>query len=288
MRCPPRAVLSPWRVILVLSALSGLWSHAVFSGERPAPPPRTRGPALEVAFRDGLLSVEAHHAPWGTVLREVQRRTGIDLHLHVPLEGSVTTSFAGLPVERAFRRLFGPEASFIFRYRARQAVDPASERPVAVWVVSRTGAEAPVPHGPSATPAAPRSAGGMAAPEADPELGSEFDTDPHTAQAMALDAADPEVRLAAIAHLGRQAQPAAVSVLLDVVQDPDPHVRQSALEALLPLLDEAPYVRAGLTQVLHTAQDAEVRQLLADALGIALDSGADQGAFEAAPEGVSR
>jgi hypothetical protein len=100
MRCHPRAVLLPWRVILALSTLSGLWSHAVFSGERPAPPPRLLSPALEVNFRDGLLSVEAHHEPWGTVLREVQRRTGIDLHLHVPLEGSVTTSFADLPVER--------------------------------------------------------------------------------------------------------------------------------------------------------------------------------------------
>ena len=82
----------------------------------------------------------------------------------------------------------------------------------------------------------------------------------------------------------RGAHPAAVSVLLDTVQDPEPHFRQNVQEALLPLLDENPYVRMGLTQVLHTAQDAEVRQRLADALGILLEFGASG----ANPAGMSR
>jgi HEAT repeat protein len=94
---------------------------------------------------------------------------------------------------------------------------------------------------------------------------------------MALSAATSEERLTAIAYLSQQADPGVVGVLLEVVRDPDPHLRQSALEALLPLLDANPQVRQGLAQVLQVTQDPEVRQLVTDVL----ESPEDQPSAEA-------
>jgi len=277
----PRAVRGIWAVVVLLSALLGPPLHATLPAEGSAPRPR-------VDFRGGLLSIDVQAGAWGAVLQEVQRQTGIRLHCHISLEGTLTASFTALPVERAVRHLFGPDANFIFVYPSPRVAPTSLLLPSEVWIVGRGPQQIATLHGfavrsevrASSTPGTPHEPG--------LEMASEFDRNPQAAQEMALDAPDPEVRLAAIAHLGQQAHPAAVSVLLEVVQDPDPHFRQSALEALLPLLDENPHVRTGLTQVLHTAQDPEVRQLAADALGIPLDAGADQGASGATPGVMSQ
>src|SRR5262249_54504671 len=81
---------------------------------------------------------------------------------------------------------------------------------------------------------------------------------PEAAEA-ALHAADHEVRLTAIAHLGQQADHEALRVLLEIVEDPgpDPDVLQSAVAALETLVQRA--------------EDREVQQLAAETLGIQLD-----------------
>lgn len=63
-----------------------------------------------------------------------------------------------------------------------------------------------------------------------------FETNPQAARDMALSPAGAEERLAAIEYLSHQADPSAVGVLVEVLHDPDPHIRQTALEGLLPLL----------------------------------------------------
>jgi HEAT repeat protein len=69
---------------------------------------------------------------------------------------------------------------------------------------------------------------------------------------------DLEVRLTAIAHLGQQADHEALRVLLEIVEDPDPDVLQSAVAALEVLVQRA--------------EDREVQQLAAETIGIVLES----------------
>ena len=48
-------------------------------------------------------------------------------------------------------------------------------------------------------------------------------------------------------------------------------MRQNALDALGPSVENDPQVRKVMTQVMETTKDPEVRQLLADSLGVAPD-----------------
>jgi HEAT repeats len=88
---------------------------------------------VHVRLRNGLLSVEAKAGTWRQVLNEITEQTGIRFHYALTLEGSVTLSFANLPVRQAIERLFGSEADFVFRYHA-MANSPASF-PKEVWVL---------------------------------------------------------------------------------------------------------------------------------------------------------
>jgi hypothetical protein len=231
-------------------------------------------------FQEGRLSLEVQEGSWESVLQELRGRTGVHLHLHMRLQGPLTISFKDLPIERALRRLFGPEANFIFWYPAGHTTHTAPDRPTEVWVIGKTR---------SVPTSQPALSDGLEAPavavqtnvvEPGTELARVFEKNPQAAQDMALSAATAEERLTAITYLSQQANPGAVGVLLEVVHDPDPHLRQSALEALLPLLDANPQVRQGLAQVLQVAQDPEVRQLVTDVL----ESPEEQPAAEAMPD----
>jgi hypothetical protein len=218
-------------------------------------------------FQEGRLSLEVREGSWENVLQELRQRTGIHLHLHIRLKGPLSISFKELPIERALRRLFGPEANFIFWYPAAHTVKTASDRPTEVWVIGKTG-DAPTSRSTSSdAPEAPALALPTSIPEPEGEWATVFEKNPQAAQDMALSAADAEERLAAIAYLSQQANPGAVRVLLEIVQDPDPHLRQSALDGLLPLLDANPQVRQGLAHALQVVQDPDVRQLVTDVLG---------------------
>ena len=111
--------------------------------------------ALWMDFQEGRLSLEVREGSWENVLQELRQRTGIHLHLHIRLKGPLSISFKELPIERALRRLFGPEANFIFWYPAAHTVKTASDRPTEVWVIGKTG-DAPTSRPPSSdAPEAP-------------------------------------------------------------------------------------------------------------------------------------
>ena len=247
-------------MVVLLALFLALQSQMALAVERPSP-------ALWMDFREGRLSLEVREGSWGSVLQELRQRTGIHLHLHLRLEGPPSISFSDLPIERALRRLFGPEANFIFWYPAAHSANTASDRPTEVWVVGNSGDVHTSLTTPTDSPEAPAPAAQTNISEPGNEWTTVFDKDLQAAQDTALSAADSEGRLAAIAYLSRQANPGAVGVLLEIIQDPDPHLRQSALDGLLPLLDANPQVRQGLTHVLQAAQDPEVRQLVTDVLG---------------------
>jgi HEAT repeat protein len=247
-------------MVVLLALILALQSQLALALERPNPP-------LWMDFREGRLSMQVREGSWESVLQELRHRTGIRLHLHLRLEGPLSVSFNDLPVERALRRLFGPEANFIFQYPAPHTADTASDQPTQVWVIGKTTEAQPIRPATAGARDVPAVATPTHAPEPESEWATVFEKNPQAAQDMALSAADSEERLAAIAYLSRQANPGAVRVLLEIVDDPDPHLRQSALDGLLPLLDTNPHIRQGLTHVLQAAQDPEVRQLVADVLG---------------------
>jgi HEAT repeats len=196
------------------------------------------------------------------------------------LAGDVTTSFTDFPLERALKQLFGPDANFIFLYPNQRASPMVVVPPAEVRILGREGNEAPGSASrrqrlteqaaiPVPTPEAP-------VPEPNLDIEREFDRHPHLAYEAALSAPDIEQRLRAIAYLGQQSTPEAVSVLLEVVHEDDPHVRRIAVEVVGPLAGSDPQIRQALVQVLQTAAEAELRQLVTDVLGDLL---------EPAPEG---
>jgi hypothetical protein len=142
------------------------------------------------------------------VVHEVQRQTGIRLHLYVPLAGVVTVSVHDLPVEDALWRLFGPAANLAFRHPpAARSPGAGAVPPVEVWVLG-TG----VGH-----------AGDRPADHRASAVGASADTE-------APSEATPEARLAALAAFAAQGEREAVQQALD---DPDHTVQRKAFELLM-------------------------------------------------------
>ncbi|MGH8607851.1 MAG: hypothetical protein ACREX9_10670 [Gammaproteobacteria bacterium] len=90
---------------------------------------------LRLRFNDGLLSLHANQHSYAQVLGAIQKETGILLHYPLPLPSSITESFTALPVKLALERLFGPEASFIFRYAVADEAPGPLAVPKEVWVI---------------------------------------------------------------------------------------------------------------------------------------------------------
>lgn len=242
-----------------MAALLAMPSH---SDAAPEAASRATSPALRVEFRHGLLSLEAKQAPWSKLLEVVSRQTAIRLRVNVPLEGSVTASFKEVPIERALRQLFGPDADFVLLYHDPHVTRAPGKRLTEVWVFGRA------PEASRTRATRDRNDGPVASTGQEAEKW--FATSPQAARDAALSASDPETRLAAIASLGQRPDPQAVGTLLEIIEHRDPHMRQSALDALAPLLGSDPGVREGLGRLMRTAEDPEVRQLAADSLGIPL------------------
>ena len=233
--CVVAEQLTAWLMLLGLAVL--LVSH----------PQRVHAASvLWVDFHAGRLSMNATQSEWRTVLQEVTQRTGIRLHLALPLEGEVTTSFADLPLERALKRLFGPDANFIFLYPHQPPSPAAIIPPAEVWVIGRRERNTASTGGPPVPPAARATV--VPEPSAEPSLDIDraFDRQPQLAHEAALSAPDVEQRLRAIMYLGQHVTPEAVSVLVEVLHQDDPHVRRSAVEALGSLAGSDPQVRHAL------------------------------------------
>jgi hypothetical protein len=248
--------LTAWLLILGLAALL------------VSPPQRVHAASvLWVDFHAGRLSMNVTQSEWRTVLQEVVRRTGIRLHLALPLDGEVTTSFADLPIERALKQLFGPDANFIFLYPHQPPSPAAIILPAEVWVIGGRERDTASTGGPPGHPAA--RAAVVPEPSTEPSLDIDraFDRQPQLAHEAALSAPEVEQRLRAIMYLGQHITPEAVSVLVEVLRHDDPHVRRSAVEALGPLAGSDPQVQQALLQVLQTAAEAEVRELVTNMLG---------------------
>lgn len=91
-----------------------------------------------VRFYNGRLSASFYQETWGSVLNKVTDRTGIQIYLRRPLEGTITTSFSELPLRQAFEHLLGADANFIFQYPKDDSSRPTSDLvPTAIWVLGK-------------------------------------------------------------------------------------------------------------------------------------------------------
>ncbi len=217
---------------------------------------------VSVSFRDGLLSVEAKAGTWVQVLKEIKEQTGIQFHHSLPFAGSVTVSFANLPVRQAMERLFGPEADFMFRYDG--TAYSSSSLPKEVWVLGKVQgggaggqrsapAKAAVDNNQAHVGAGRAAALPAAAkPPMDKALIDHF-------VAMSRDE-DPEMRSRAVAALidsgTADEDGAIVSVLDTALTDVDARVRGYAVQALA--MRGGPEVMRNLWQALRDPS-AEVR-----------------------------
>jgi HEAT repeats len=247
------------RSIAIGTALLATWllpgaAQAVSSQEaalRTGPLEVADSPALGVEFKGGLLSIEARQSPWTEVLNAVREKTGIRLNCSFPLAGSVTVSFMALPVRQALERLFGPEASFMFRY-PEGTLGPLAV-PQEVWALGKVqgGGSEPRKTGDGEDKAAPSAEGSNAARGPDPaNEGADSTGDNAVAEDGDLDLndvqvvdhlvelardEDPETRVHALSTLagGGNADEGAVESALDAaLTDKDPTVRGAAVQAL--------------------------------------------------------
>lgn len=236
-----------WWVIMLAGAFLALGvQHAV--GETVSPTPPSTSPMLRVDFQNGLLSVEARNGPWKKVLSEVREKTGIFLNVSLPLEGTATVSFKDLPIEQAFRHLFGPDANFAIFYRGRDS--SASAVPSEVWVLGKGSGEA----------------------STDPlqAVTKEFAKNQQAAQNAAMISPNREVRLKAIAYLGQQANRPAMTTLLKIAaldRRAEFDIQQGATDALRSLVKNNPQAREILTNIVEAGGPPEVQQLATDILG---------------------
>lgn len=224
-----------------------------------------------VSLRDGFLSIHARQAAWAQVLHEITKQSGIRFHFTIPLEGSVTASFTDLPLKEALKRLFGPEANFIFRYP--QKADQASPRgvPSEVWILGEVSAASVDASRSTAEHKSSASGSDAAASSLPPSVETEnsqaeqenidalLETtraeDPrlrmHALSALAasgkadetivrsaLDAAladeDAGVRAQAVQALANRGGSAAIGLLRQALRDSDPSVRLMAVDSVVP------------------------------------------------------
>ena len=259
-----------WTTIILAVVLAlGLNSAAFPAIASPEPSPNSA--KFWVRFQKGLLSVEAEEEAWEKFLQELRRKSGIVIHLkNMSLEGTVTASFKDLPLERAVQQLFGRDVNFMFVYRNRQPPRLTSGLPSEVWVFGRgTGDISKTFRRADTQDSVPPDLEDANDPAQ--AIAREFERNPQAARDAARRHPDPTVRLMAIAYLGEHANEQSIKILLDLLQDPDAHMRQSALEALGPSVENNPQIRKVMTHVMETTQDPEIRQLVADSLGVQLE-----------------
>jgi hypothetical protein len=163
----------------------------------------------------GRLSVALDEAPLGAVLDAIRAETGVAVTVHGSLAREVSDRFRGLTVEAALRRLLR-ELDVAFVYAPPRGAAPPRLEKVVVYPAPRAErrppAAPPAASGPARSGAGEREAENAPAP-ADPPL------------PPAVDA-----RLAALARGGGVNRAAAGPELDALIADPNPAVRQRALE----------------------------------------------------------
>lgn len=189
-----------------------------------------------VSFADGRLSIQARDAAWEPLIRELSRAIGIPVRVDGHPEAPRASAGTACAIDCALGALFGPRADFVFVYDSPNHRGRAS-RPeeIRVYVGLNRQREG-------------RPAG--------PVVGlSPLDAD-----------RDAAAIVSAISTLDHRAERADLTVLVQYLGDPDPHIRQSALDAVVGIARQQPEVRTVLLQLINSLGDQDVRRVAADAV----------------------
>jgi hypothetical protein len=200
-----------------------------------------------VEVRGDRLSVRLEGVPWGGVLTELERQTGLPFHLQGFLAGTVTEAFEALPLEQGLRRLLR-HVNFILLYAGAKDTPRAGSHVAQVWILpKRDGGRSDIAQAPHP-----------------PVRGAEDPLESLITTALAAEA-QREEREQAMAALAAYRDPRARGALLQALQDPEEHVRWSTVAALTTVRDEA--AADLLSHALLEDASADLRAGAADALG---------------------
>ena len=226
-----------WVTVLfaVICGFLGVEESAAARPFEPAPVGSERG---RVEVQRQQLSVSLREVPLDSVLEELRRATGATFEVQGVLPATITESFDKLPVEKGLRRLFGGAGVSLLYEEGPDA----QRRLVRVWIF-------------------PRSASAGVAREA----GSDAEERLAASIQKATSAGGREERWQAIGELANSREKGARDALLSAMRDPEPDVRERAIDALGDLKDEAAV--GPLSRALTQDEDEDVRESAADALG---------------------
>ncbi|MGH8060324.1 MAG: HEAT repeat domain-containing protein [Candidatus Entotheonellia bacterium] len=249
-----------YRVALFLMLFFAFLLLPVLGSAAVPPSQSTRGQGIpadgstpRIDVRDDRLTVELHRVSWGIVLQELQRHTGLTFRVVGALDGTITEAFEALPLEKALRRLFR-NANLVFLYTGGKEGERSGSRLAQVWIQPREGSVRPTAQAPQAV--AQRLEDRAPAARADDAVAALIEN------AMAAETgADREKAVAALAGYK---DPRIKETLLQALRDPDASVRESVVDALAELKDDAAVDHLGRTLIEDTS--ADVRASAAEAL----------------------
>ena len=190
-----------------------------------------------VEIQDERLSVRFRKTPLGSVLRELSRATQATFDVHGDMPPTVTDAFEAVPLEKGLRRLFH-QADVSLLYAGSERTRGAERRLVRVWIFARNPAAG-------------------SGPDATEQLEASI--------LKAASAGSREERWQAVGELANSGDKGARDALLAAMRDPEPDVRERAIDALGDLRDEAAV--GPLSRALTQDEDEDVRESAADALG---------------------
>jgi hypothetical protein len=99
-------------------------------------PVQRTSPRPAIELRGDLLSVRLRNVPWQAVLTEIQRQTGIMIHVEGRMAGALTQEFESLPLEKGLRTLFR-DANVAFLYAAGAAEAATVDTLSRIWLFPR-------------------------------------------------------------------------------------------------------------------------------------------------------
>lgn len=187
-------------------------SHSVAPQTPGASPLSGNAGTVEIEFRDGLLTLEAHNAPLGQIIRAVGEKLEVKVIVTGNLDTRVTRSFTAVPVDEVVRRLTRDAITAIFYHpRDEDAGGSRKITEIRVYAVEQ------YPPRRAAQKARTKETGkGL-----DPEL------------LAALESEDRRKRIRAVQKLGYSGESGAIGVLERVLKEEgDPALRGEAAAAL--------------------------------------------------------
>jgi HEAT repeat protein len=230
---------------------------------------------VEMAIREGLLSVKLRHAPMADVLLAIGAQAGFEVIIRGDLSAPVTWSFSDLPLDEGIRRLLAGSA-LVMIYTPSQG--QAGLRPLAKVIALGAGGDAAVRNAAVARTIPARKTE-VSQETAAVSLNGDHENRLRAVQRLAIipDAAatedltlllsqdeDPLIRRVAAIAMGRMGGAGAEAALTAALEDEDSLVRGRAIQALAKW---GPKAVGSLVKMLMEDPDATVRRQAALSLG---------------------